>query len=315
MTKVRILTALTAMTAMIVAKLALAQETDVIHIPSEDAPIHAQAEWDLSVSDENGPVYARSFLAEGDATRTAPDGASHYTAQEFNFPMGTLRVLRWEKGPVIHQITFETQFYMLKGSATVGVAGEEVEVNEGDAVFLPSGILRNPNPEGETVVLSYVVSANAEAPEAKVIRGEGLPVMAIAQWMNGEEPVTATNHDDILSAPDGAGKFTVRRYSGDGNSFRHAVLEAGGRTTPAKNARRDILIYVNKGLMKRTEDGIEYMVKAGDAIREELDKVGYWDIIEDSEFIATDMPFNPSAPRFNLQRSANTVAGAGYRQD
>jgi len=303
-----------ALTAIIMTKAALAQEADVILIPSEDAPIYAQAEWDLPVSDENGPVYARSFLAEGDAAGTAPEGASHYTAQEFNFPMGTLRVLRWEKGPVLHQVTFETQLYMLKGSASVGVAGDIVEVNEGDAVFLPSGILRNPDPEGETVVLSYVVPANAEAPQAKIVRGEGLPVMAIAQWMDGEEPVTATNHDDILQAPDGAGKFTVKRYSGDGNSFRHAVLEAGGRTTPARNGR-DILIYVNKGLMKRTEDGVEYSVKAGDAIREEVDKVGYWDIIEDSEFIATDMPLDPSKPRFNLQRSPDTVAGAGYRQE
>ncbi len=300
--------------AVMMTKTALAQQTDLMHIPSEDAPVYAQAEWDLPVSDENGPVYARSFLAEGDAAQTAPDGASHYTAQEFNFPMGTLRVLRWEKGPVIHQVTFETQLYMLKGSASVGVAGEVVEVKEGDAVFLPSGILRNPDPNGETVVLSYIVSANADAPQAKVVRGEGLPVMAIAQWMDGEEPVTATNHDDILKAPDGAAKFTVKRYSGDGNSFRHAVLEAGGRTTPARNGR-DILIYVNKGLMKRTEDGIEYMVKAGDAIREELDKSGYWEILEDSEFIATDMPLIPSKPRFNLQRSPDAVVGAGYRQD
>ena len=294
---------------------AWAQDAKLIHIPSEDAPVYVEAEWDLPVSDAAGPVYERTFIAEGDAAATAPEGASHYTAQEFNFPMGTLRVLRWDSGPVIHQITFETQLFMLKGSATVGVAGETETVNAGDAVFLPSGILRNPDPDGETVVLSYIVSGNADDPEAKVVRGEGLDVMAIAQWMDGEEPKTATSHEDILSAPDDAGKFTVKRYSGDGNSFRHAVLEAGGRTTPAKNARRDILIYINKGKMKRIEDGVEYMVQAGDAIREELDKTGHWEILEDSEFIATDMPFDPSKPRYNLQRSPDTVAGAGYRQE
>ena len=294
---------------------ASAQDTRLIHIPSEDAPIYREAEWNLPAPKADGPVYDRVFIAEGDAAATAPDGASRYTAQEYIFPMGALRILKWDYGPVIHQITFETQLYMLKGSATVGIAGESMTVNAGDAVFLPSGILRNPDPDGETVILTYIVSNASEAPEAQVVRGEGLDVMAIAQWMDGEAPKTVTDHEDILKAPDGAAKFTVKRYSGDGNSFRRAVLEAGGRTTPALNKGRDILIYINKGRMKRIEDGVEYRVKAGDAIREEHTKTGYWEILEDSEFIATDMPFDPSQPRYNLQRSPNTVAGAGYRQE
>lgn len=291
-----------------------AQDARLVHIPAEDAPIYIEAEWDLPLPKADGPMYDRSFIAEGDAAATAPEGASTYTAQEYNFPMGALRVLKWDSGPVIHQITFETQLYMLKGSATVGVAGETITVNAGDAVFLPSGILRNADPEGETVVLTYIVPNSAGAPKAKVVRGEGLGVMAIAQWMDGDDPTTATDHDAILKAPDGAAKFTVKRYSGDGNSFRHAVLEAGGRTTPATNGR-DILIYINKGRMKRTEDGVLYMIEAGDAIREENAKSGYWEILEDSEFIATDMLFDPSQPRYNLQRSTNAVAGTGYRQD
>lgn len=311
--KISILASIVTITAGTMSAV-MAQEARLIHIPSEDAPIFAEAEWDLPAPKIDGPVYARTFIAEGEAAATAPDGASHYKAQEYNFPMGALRVLKWESGPVIHQITFETQVFMLKGSATVRVSGENVTINEGDAAFLPSGILRNDNPDGDTIVLTYIVSNNTDAPKAKVVRGDGLPVMAIAQWMDGDDPTTATDHDAILKAPDGAAKFTVKRYSGDGNSFRHAVLEAGGRTTPATNGR-DILIYINKGHMKRTEDGVEYVVKAGDAIREEDGKSGYWEILEDSEFIATDMPFEPSQPRYNLQRSPNTVTGAGYRQE
>ena len=293
---------------------ASAQDARIIHVPAVEAPVYAEAEWDLPLPKADTPMYDRSFIAEGGAAATAPDGASRYTAQEYNFPMGALRVLKWESGPVIHQITFETQLYMLKGTASVGVAGDIVTINAGDAVFLPSGILRNSDPDGETVILTYIVSNTSDAPKAKVVRGEGLNVMAIAQWMDGEDPTTATNHDAILKAPDGAAKFTAKRYSGDGNSFRHAVLEAGGRTTPATNGR-DILIYINKGRMKRTEDGVEYTVEAGDAIREENAKSGYWEILEASEFIATDMPFDPSQPRYNLQRSTNAVAGTGYRQE
>ena len=66
--------------------------------------------------------------------------------------------------------------------------------------------------------------------------------------------------------------------------------------------------------MLRTEDGVEYNVAAGDAIREEYQKSGWWDLLEESEFLATDMPFDPSKPRFNVQRSQDAQVGGGYPQ-
>ena len=293
-----------------------AQETSLIHIPAKDAPEYPVAEWENPLRDADGPQRPRIGIAEGEAAvANAPDHATHYTAKEYNFPMGSLRVLHFEKdaGPVIHQITFETQLMMLEGFTTVGSAGKTVSLNQGDAVSLPSGVLRNDNPDGDTVIATWVVPYTAENPKSAVVRGADLPVRTLAQYMDGDTPVTAMTPEDIAKAPDDAGKFDLKRYSFDGNSIRHAILHKGGKTTHGTNGR-DILIYIWKGHMLRTEDGVEYEVKAGDAIREENQKTGWWDLLEDSEFLATDMPLDPSKPRFNVQRDDGVEAGSGYAQ-
>ncbi len=293
-----------------------AQETTLIHIPAKDASEYPVAEWENPLRDADEPQRARIGIAEGEAAvANAPDHATRYTAKEYNFPMGALRVLYFEKdaGPVIHQITFETQLMMLEGSATVGSAGETVQLNQGDAISMPSGVLRNNNPDGDTVIATWVVPYTSDNPASTVVRGSELPLRSLAQWMDGDTPVTATSPEDIANAPDGAGKFDLKRYGFDGNSIRHAILHKGGKTTHGTNGR-DILTYIWKGHMLRTEDGVEYEVKAGDAIREENQKTGWWDLLEDSEFLATDMPLDPSRPRFNVQRDEGVEAGAGYAQ-
>jgi len=294
-----------------------AQETSLIHIPGSSVPDILMAEWETPVQDNGKPQRARIGSIEGTAAMArAPENATRYTAKEYNFPMGTLRVLNYKKdaGPVVHQITFETQLMMLEGSATVGSGGKTVSLQKGDAVFLPSDVLRNPNPDGDTVVATWIVSNKAERPKSMVVRGDDLPVTSIAQWMDGDEPKGAFTPEDIAKAPAHAGKFDFKRYAFDGNSIRHAMLHKGGSTTPGTNGRHDILIYITKGRMLRTEDGVEYEVVAGDAIREEYQKTGLWDFLEESEFLATDMPFDPSQPRFNVQRTSNGEAGGGYPQ-
>ena len=309
-------TLLIAALTLLAANAVNAQDACLIHIPAQDAPEYQVAEWENPLRDADGPQRLRIGIAEGEAAlANAPDHATRYTAKEYNFPMGALRVLFFEKnaGPVIHQITFETQLMMLEGSATVGSAGETVHLNQGDAVSMPSGVLRNDDPDGDTVVATWVVPYTSDNPKSMVVRGDDLPVRSIAQWMDGDTPVTATSPEDIAKAPDGAGKFDLKRYGFDGNSIRHAILHKGGSTTHGTNGR-DILIYIWKGHMLRTEDGVEYEVRAGDAIREENLKTGWWDLLEDSEFLATDMPLDPSKPRFNVQRDEGVEAGPGYAQ-
>ena len=273
------------------------------------------AEWENPLRDVEGPQVARIGIAEGRAAvDRAPDHATRYEAKEYNFPMGSLRVLTFRKdaGPVIHQITFETELYMLQGSATVGVLGEQVSIKAGDAVFLPSGALRNENPSEDTVVALFMVSNDAEDPKSMVVHGEEQEQVTIAQYVRDGEPTTAVKPDDVAKAPEDAGVFDVKRYNFDGNSIRLAMLRKGGSTTPAINSRTDILIYISKGRMRRTEDGKVYEVVAGDAIREEFGKSGYWDLLEESEFLATNMPFDPAEPRANPLRAPAVQVGTGY---
>ena len=64
--------------------------------------------------------------------------------------------------------------------------------------------------------------------------------------------------------------------------------------------------------MLRHEDGKTYEVVAGDAIREEFGKTGYWDLLEESEFLATNMPFDPSKPRAHPLRDDSVAVGIDY---
>ena len=296
---------------------ALAQDANLIHIPGSSAPEIMVAEWEVPIRNPSGPVRPRIGIAEGEeAIARAPDNSTRYTVKEYNFPMGSLRVLNFKKdaGPVVHQITFETQLMLLQGSATVGSGRETVSIKAGDAVFLPSGVLRNPDPSEDTVIATWIVANTAENAKSMVVRGDDLPQSTIVQWMDGDEPKGAFTPEDIAKAPAHAGKFDLKRYAFDGNSIRLATLHKGGGTTPATNARRNILIYITKGHMTRIEDGVEYDVVAGDAIREEHTKSGYWEFLEESEFLATDMPLDPSQPRVRLQRSSTADVGVGYER-
>lgn len=288
---------------------------NIIHIPGSSLDPIPLAEWEAPNRDVDGPLQPRIRIAEGqEAVDRAPENATRYTAKEYNFPMGSLRVLTFKQGagPVIHQITFETELYLLQGSATVGVLGEQVSITAGDAVFLPSGVLRNDNPTEDTVVALFMVENTAENPTSMVLHGADLPEMTIAQYVRDGESTTVVKPEDLAKAPEGAGIFDLRRYVFDGNSIRLAKLRKGGSTTPATNSRTDILIYISKGRMRRTEDEKVYEVVAGDAIREEFGKSGYWELLEESEFLATDMPFDPSRPRANPLRAPAAPVGAGY---
>lgn len=275
---------------------------DLIHIPRESAVVVPMAEWEVPNPNAGPETAPRIGSAAGQAAvDRAPDYATRYESRDYVFPMGMMRVLTFDKyaGPLVHQITFETQLFLLQGSGSVGVGDQEEQIVAGDAVFLPSGVLRNPNPTEDTVVALFVVNNTAENPRSMVVRGADLSSTLIAQYMRDGEARTAVKEEDLEAAPADAGRFLLTRYAFDGNSIRKANLFKGGKTTPATNSNSDILIYLTKGRMRRIEDGVTYEVAAGDAIREEFGKTGYWELLEESEFLATNMPFDPSKPRIN----------------
>ena len=277
------------------AKPGAAIDVDNLFIPGTSAVALPMAEWDVVQQAAGEQTGRRVLILEGlEAVKSrAPAGASSYTARAYKFPQGAVRVLTFNKdaGPVIHQITFETELVMLQGSAEVTVRGEQVLLEAGDAVFLPSGVLRNMQPKEDTVVLQYFVASTAEKPAAAFVRGKDLKESTIVQHQAGDRWVTARTPEEIAKAPASAATYTVQRYPFDGNSIRRAKLHKGGRTGPGTYSV-DVLIYISKGRMIRHEGDQVFEVVAGDVVREAKDQTGYWEILEDSEFFATDAPFD-----------------------
>ncbi|HEY6645038.1 hypothetical protein [Povalibacter sp.] len=272
---------------------------DAIFIPGKSVTPVPMAEWDIVQKVVGEQTGSRVLIGEGAAgVARAPAGASKYEAKAYKFPTGAMRVLTFRKsdGPVIHQITFETELFMLQGSAEVTVLGKKVVLNAGDAVSLPSGELRNMKPKEDTIVLQAFVGSTAEKPVAKVVRGKDLPTTTIAQWQSDGKWTTVRTADEVRKAPKEAATYSVKRYPFDGNSIRHARLKKGGVTAPT-GYEVDVLIYIAKGRMIRYEGDQVFEVVAGDVLREMKGETGYWELLEDSEFIATDAPFDPRKVR------------------
>lgn len=272
---------------------------DLIFIPAKSAPVTPMAEWDVvqkAVGEQTG---SRVLIGEGPAgVARAPAGASKYSAKSYKFPTGAARVLTFRKadGPVIHQITFESELFMLQGSAEVTVLGKTVTLSKGDAVFLPTGVLRNMKPREDTVVLQFFVGSTAEKPRASAVHAKDLAETTLAQWESDSKWITARTPEEVRKAPKEAAVYSVRRYVFDGNSIRHARLKKGGRTAPAKYDV-DVIIYIAKGRMIRHEGDQVFEVVEGDVLREVKGETGYWELLEDSEFISTDAPRDVRKPR------------------
>jgi quercetin dioxygenase-like cupin family protein len=245
---------------------------------SADVPVVPMAEWEIVQRGAAEQTGARVLIAAGpDEIARAPKDAVRYLSQTFSFPTGSLRVLTFTKanGGVLHQITSETQLYVLKGSASVGVRGVPTEIRAGDAVNLPSGVLRSIKGRAEdTTVLAFTVGTAVAEPKAAVVRGKDTP----------DKPLTEGPKADGASA-----KVSVQRYVFDGNSIRVARLKGPGKTAPVTPAT-DVLVYVASGRMQITVGDEVKTVSAGDVLREEAGLPAFWDVIEDSMFVATNAP-------------------------
>jgi quercetin dioxygenase-like cupin family protein len=244
----------------------------------KDVPTVPMAEWEIIQTGAGEQTGSRILIAAGeDELKRAPPNAARYDSKTFRFRNGEIRVLSFRKaaGGVLHQVTTETQLYVVAGSATVGVGGADVRVGPGDVVNLPSGVLRSVagRPEDTTVVL-YEVRSASKAPKASVVRAKDTPPAPIA---SGEK------------SGQGGAKVAVRRYAFDGNSIRVATLRGKGRTSVA-TPKDDVLIYLLSGRMQITIGDEVRTVAAGDALNEAAGLPTHWDVYEDSSFIATNAP-------------------------
>jgi quercetin dioxygenase-like cupin family protein len=273
---------------------------DVITIPTDAAAVKAMSEWDVLQTARGEQTGQRILISENGVTLfgSIPDDASKYEARSHKYPMGAVRILSWDKGsgPVVHQVTFETELFILQGEVDMELqGGEKIRLDAGDAVSLPAGVLRNMNPSDDTVIVQYFVGNTAESPKTEVVRGAEQSEIRLMQWMDEGEPVTAVKEEDIENAPPGAAALSLKAYPFAGNSIRHVHLSQGGTSNPTTYAV-DVLIYIVKGRMRRTEGDQVFEVSAGDTVRESKGQTGYWEILEDSEFISTNAPIDPAKP-------------------
>ncbi len=277
-------------------------QSDLLFIKSSEVPSIPMAEWDDEKA-ATGP----NRIAEGKANvDTAPANASRYEARTFAYPTGTIRVLTWKKGaPVNHQITFETEIFVVSGSVTVnpirGLPGKPTKLSTGDAMFMPTGTIVNPKPTEETVLLTFLVNTAGPNPKGTIMRAKEAKVGPLRlEWLeNGKEMgASAEKPDEMKKAPKDAIRLVTTRYQFDGNSIRYASLKKGaGHTSTYDNKRVDVLIYIAKGRLRRKEGDQTVELVAGDTTREKLGNAGWWEAVEDSVFISTDAPVraNPDA--------------------
>ncbi len=260
-------------------------------VPAKNAVIDRVAEW------QDGGAIRIALGKDADA---APATASKYEQKRFIWPTGEMRVLHFKKGtPVLHQVTFETEMYVVEGTAEVGVNGKPVKIGPGDAVFMPSGALTNKKLSGDLTVVLWNVGVTSKDPKAKLVRGADVKSTSSASWVENGKSMNANKPEDLKKAPPTAARWSTKRYEFDGNSIRVATFAKSGRSGDGKSTT-DALIYVAKGKLGRQEGEEKGVLEAGDGLREQTGLSGYWEGLDNSIFIATSAPmpagFAPTKP-------------------
>jgi quercetin dioxygenase-like cupin family protein len=270
--------ALSALSLMATTAAAQTQPAPSNIVYGKDVELVPMAEWEIVQRGAAEQTGARILIAAGAAEMArAPADAIKYDSKTFRFPSGTLRVLSFTKknGGVLHQITTETQLYVLKGSVTVDVRGVNTEIRAGDVVNLPSGVLRSKKNKAEdTTILAMTVGNTMLGAKAVVVRGKDTP----------NTPIPAGPKTDVVMT-----KVAVQRYTFDGNSVRVARQKGPGKTSSVKPGT-DVLLYIAAGQMQITVGDETKEVGAGDALREEAGKPTFWDVRQNTMFIATNAP-------------------------
>jgi quercetin dioxygenase-like cupin family protein len=243
-------------------------------IRAADAPAVSMAEWEIIQTGAAEQTGARVLIAAGAAELArAPPEAVRYTSRTYRFRNGSLRVLEFTRaaGGVLHQITSETQLYVIRGSATVGVRGESLKLEAGDVVSLPSGVLRSvPGRAEDTAVLLQTVRLPPTARAMRVPARDARPVRVASVDATGRKRA----------------RVQVQRYTFDGNSIRVAKLTGPGRTDVVRPPV-DAMIYLLSGRMRITLGDEQHDVGAGDALVEPAGMPTYWDVEGVSTFVAT----------------------------
>ena len=254
-----------------------AGQGDISHIPGASAPSSRIAEWyDSTQTPGNG----YSIAATPAGFEKAPATASRYETRLYVFSSGTLRTLRFKKDvPSFHLITFETMIYVLSGTAILAPLdnhpGTPLTVAAGDALFLPSGVLKNPRPSEELVILQCFVERTVRNAQKSVVTSKQANTLDAVDWQVKSNTVR------------------TKTYPFDGNKLRIITLNKA-RSARVAPKRADILLYVAKGKARRTDGNHLVQVVAGDCVREKIGGTASWEPLEETTLVAIDARLDPA---------------------
>lgn len=236
-------------------------------------------------------VALQAAAQEADVRNIIPATAAKTRGGEtiYTWPTGEIHALHVKKGqPVDVAITTETELYVIAGTVEVGVGDKVETINAGDAVFRPSGTLRNAKPASDVRVLLYNVGTLKEAPP-KVIRLSEVTATAAASWTQDGKMVLARKAEDIAQAPAGAAHWTTKLYDFGGNAIRVVDFKKGGASGPGLT-QADALVYVAEGKIGRAEGPEHAILKPGDAVRVHKGLVGHWEAVDNAIYVHTNAP-------------------------
>jgi uncharacterized cupin superfamily protein len=175
-----------------------------------------------------------------------------------------------------------------------GLPGKPVKISAGDALFLPSGNITNPKTSEDFVLLQFMVQHTVHGAKSAIVTAKQAAVSNSANWQVDGKEFSAAKPEEMKKVPKNAVHISVKRYVFEGNSIRVATQKGSGRSNVFNNSRGDVLLYIAKGKIRRKEGDQMLELVAGDAVREKKGNSGYWEILEESIFIATDAPMNPA---------------------
>jgi len=254
-----------------------AGQGDISHIPGASAPSSWIAEWyDSTQIPGNG----HRIAATKPAFDQAPEAASRYEAKLYVFPSGTLRTLNFKKNsPAYHLITFETIIYVLSGTAVLtpldNHPGKPVAIRAGDALFLPSGVLSNPRPSENLVILQGFVERTIRNAKKSVVTSRQADTVDALDWQAGSKVLRA------------------KTYPFDGNALR-VIMLSGSHSAQVTAKKSDVLVYVAKGTVHRKQGDQIVQIVAGDCVREKAGGAASWEAQEDTTLVAIDARLDPA---------------------
>jgi quercetin dioxygenase-like cupin family protein len=225
------------------------------------------------------PVSPPNIIA-GDSVHWVPmkAGAAKYRSKTFKLPTGTIRVLEFKKsaGGVHYKLGAEKELYVIAGSAEVSIKDKDETLSAGDAVNLPTGIIKSPAGDvQDTTLILFTVPNASTAPVGGAVFGKDAKVIS---------PPPGPAKDGVPNAA-----LTIKAYGFDGNSIRVVTLKTPGKT-PLNSHDTDSILYLLSGKMRLTLGDETKLVQPGDAVREPAGVPSSWDVLEDSTFISTSGP-------------------------